>query len=61
MTAPKILHDRKKILNSLKAQVHWHQWHGIDAKCPCDNCDVRDTCRSAWDIYNDDDSCLEDK
>lgn len=27
----------------------------------CHNCANRETCRSAWDLYNTNDDCLEDK
>ena len=49
------------LLRNLKAQQRWYQYHGQDAKCPCFICEARYTCRSAWDIYNDEESCLEDK
>jgi hypothetical protein len=34
--------------------------HG-EVKITCDTCDKRTTCRSAFDIYNTDGECLEDK
>ena len=29
--------------------------------CTCDNCSEKETCKSAYDIYNSDGDCLEAK
>ena len=35
--------------------------HSESTKITCDTCDKRTTCRSAYDMYNTNGDCLEDK
>lgn len=35
--------------------------HGNVGEFTCHNCAQATTCRSAWDLYNTNDECLEDK
>lgn len=39
----------------------FHRQMSHDTHITCDTCDMRTTCRSAYDIYNTDGDCLEDK
>ncbi len=42
----------------------WREWlkFGLDInKCTCNECDKKDKCPYAWDVYNADGDCLGQK
>jgi hypothetical protein len=42
----------------------WREWvkHGLDInKCTCKDCEQRDRCLYAYDIYNYEGDCLREK